>query len=68
MDPMGGKGDHGCRYLMQIWHQILVQRANQHVQSTPAFLGKGWGFQGGFFTINYYKSSLKKGITKVRNH
>lgn len=40
-------------YLVQVWHQILVQRPNQHVQSASALLGKGRGFQSGFFTVNY---------------
>lgn len=47
--------DEGTSYIysVEIRHQVLVQRADQHVQGALTFLSKSWGFQGGFFPIYY---------------
>ena len=40
-------------YLGQVRHQVLAQRANQHVQGPLAFLGEGGRLQRGFLSVDY---------------
>lgn len=40
-------------YLVQVRHEVLVERADQHVQGPLTLLGKRWRLQCGFLSIDY---------------
>lgn len=42
-----------CWYLVQVRHEVLVERADQHVQGPLTLLGKCWRLQCGFLSIDY---------------
>lgn len=42
------------QYLVQVRCEILVKRADQHVEGPLTFLGKCWRLQCGFFSIDYW--------------
>lgn len=42
-------------YLVQVRHEVLVEREDQHVESPLALLGKRWRLQCGFLSIDYYR-------------
>lgn len=44
---------------MQVGHEVLVERADQHVEGPLALLGKRRCLQCGFFSIDYCKTSEK---------
>lgn len=46
-------------YLVQVWHEVLIQRSNQHVKSPLAFLSKRGGLESGFLSIYYWEMESK---------
>lgn len=46
-------------HLVQVGHEVLVERADQHVEGPLTLLGKRWCLQCGFFSIDYCKISEK---------
>lgn len=56
---------------MQVGHEVLVERADQHVEGPLALLGKRRCLQCGFFSIDYCKTSekqnQKQSLQKSRN-
>lgn len=42
-------------HLVQVGHEVLVERADQHVEGPLSLLGKRWCLQCGFFSIDYCK-------------
>lgn len=40
-------------YLVQVRHEVLVERADQHVEGPLTLLGKRWRLQCGFLSIDY---------------
>lgn len=43
----------GSLYLVQVRHEVLVERADQHVEGPLPLLGKRWRLQCGFLSIDY---------------
>lgn len=43
----------GELYLVQVRHEVLVERADQHVEGPLTLLGKRWCLQCGFLSIDY---------------
>lgn len=51
-------------YLVQVGHEVLVERADQHVEGPLTLLGKRWRLQCGFLSIDYCTRRRK---IRVRN-
>lgn len=50
----------GCRYLVQVRHEVLVERADQHVQRPLSLLGKRRCLQCGFLSIDYCQTNQQE--------
>lgn len=51
------RSDKKQPHLVQVGHEVLVERADQHVEGPLTLLGKRWCLQCGFFSIDYCKIS-----------
>lgn len=61
---------HVCRldwYLVHIRHEVLVERADQHVEGPLTLLGKRRCLQCGFLSIDYWRR-LKREDQKMQIH
>lgn len=54
-------------YLVQVGHEVLVERADQHVKGPLTLLGKRWRLQCGFLSIDYCRDEARSDYKKKGN-